>query len=34
MFSDYEPLTLDEWIELNNKREEAAIYHENWVYDQ
>lgn len=34
MFSDYEPLTLDEWIELNNKREEAAMYHENWVYDQ
>lgn len=33
MFSDYTPLTLDEWIELNNRREQSAIYDENWTYD-
>ena len=33
MYSDYTPLTLDEWIELNKKREKNPQYEKDWKYD-
>lgn len=37
MFSDYMPLTLDEWIELDRKRRmtipELSEYQDNWMED-
>lgn len=32
MFSDYVPLTLDEWIEIDNARVDEASMQEDWSY--